>query len=340
MAKKSPSTNPFLLLDESLEEELCAKLDAVDRALHSLHSEIPLVSHIASYMLEQRGKRLRPLLVLLSAKACGYEGDDDVSLACFVEWIHAATLLHDDVLDEAALRRGQPTVRQIWGNRLSVRMEDYVYFRAICVSAQSPSLMRAWTALLHACERMVLGELMQLAEQTADPTMAEAVYLRIVEYKTAALIAATFQAGGILADSSAGVCDTLYECGVSFGIGFQLKDDALDYLEGANSGKRSGQDLRHGVITLPLLHLLSQCDERESAKLRTILRTKTCSDSALQWIQTLLLHYGSIDYTFARVQRYGALAKQHLSSILPHSPYKQAMITLVDKVLQEEGLQP
>ena len=327
-----PSHRSFVA-NERLQRELTVKLQALEQLLNeSLDSDTPLVPLIGTHILRGGGKRIRPLLLILTARASGYKGSEEVRLASLTEWIHAATLLHDDVLDEADLRRDQPTVRRTWGNRLSVYMGDYAYFYSVTGLLRMANAALA-SCLLQACEHMVLGELMQL-EQGNKPS--ESGYLRIIEYKTGALMAATCQAGGILADAAKADCQALYRFGLALGIAFQLLDDAQDYVSSAEFGKRPGQDLRHGVVTLPLLHLLRHCTEHERKELHDFLLTKARPEEAFDSISRLLVHYGSITHTFALVHRYRDVAKSHLEG-LKDSIYKDGLLAFADAVLLKEA---
>lgn len=315
------------ITEESLKRELSKKLDALEEVIgESLHSHTSLGALIGTHILSH-GKRIRPLLLMLSAKASGYQGAEEIGLACIIEWIHAATLLHDDVLDEADLRRQKPTVRAKWGNRVSVAMGDYVYFNAVTSLTRmaNPELT---ACLLNACHRMAYGELAQL--QQCGSIMRESTYLRIITDKTGALIGATCQAGGILARAQKDECQALRRFGLTLGIGYQLLDDALDYVAPRGYGKRRGQDFHHGLVTMPLLHLLRHCTMNEREDLQTIWLTKTeGSEEALESVARLLKHYGSIEYTFALVDRYCDMAKRHLVA-LTDSIYKAALLKLAD----------
>jgi octaprenyl-diphosphate synthase len=287
---------------------------------------------MSSYILEGGGKRVRPLLLILSARASGYEGPDDVLVASLIEWIHAATLLHDDVLDEADVRRERPTVRKKWGNRLSVFMGDYAYFHAVSdlIRMQNSALA---PCLLQACNRMVLGELMQL-EQGTNPK-SESAYLRIVEHKTGALMAATCQAGGLLAGAAEPDSLALFRFGLALGVAFQLMDDALDYVAPPGFGKQQGQDLRQGLVTLPLLHLQYHSGDSERGRLQDVLLTRAFPNETFEWVKTLLARHGSIEYTFALAHHYRDMAKQHLAQF-KGSIYKEALLAFTDMLLKHE----
>ena len=316
--------------DEQLQLELSVKLQALEHLIaESLHSHTPLVPLIGTHILRGGGKRIRPLLLILSARASGYEGSKEVVFAYLTEWIHAATLLHDDVLDEADLRRDRPTVRTKWGSRLSVYMGDYAYFHSITgLTRMANSALTS--CLLQACEQMVLGELMQLEQR--GKLLTESAYLRIIEYKTGALMAATCQAGGILANAAKTDCLALSRFGIALGIAFQLLDDAQDYVTSAECGKRPGQDFRHGVVTLPLLHLLRHCTDSEREELHEFLLTRVRPEEAFESMSRLLIHYGSIQYTIALAHRYRDVAKDHLEG-LKESIYKDALLAFVDVLL-------
>ncbi|MBU6431956.1 MAG: polyprenyl synthetase family protein, partial [Nitrospirae bacterium] len=239
------------------------ELEGVEHQVRTnLDSSVALVNTVAAHILNSGGKRIRPLLLLLSARLCGYTGRDHHQLGSLVEFIHTATLLHDDVVDDADIRRGKRTARKVWGNQISILVGDYLYSKAICqiVDFRSQGINEV---LAEACKKMAEGEVLQLY-YNGNPAMPEADYLKIVEHKTAGLIAASCRMGAILADATEAQQDALFRFGQYLGMAFQVADDTLDYTaNGERLGKTLGQDLRQGKATLPLLHLLHHCPEQD-----------------------------------------------------------------------------
>ncbi|HEX8750330.1 MAG TPA: polyprenyl synthetase family protein, partial [Nitrospira sp.] len=240
-----------------------AELDGVEDRVHkNLNSSVTLVNTVAAHILNSGGKRIRPLLLLLSARLCGYAGREHHQLGSLVEFIHTATLLHDDVVDDADIRRGRQTARKVWGNQISILVGDYLYSKAMCqvVEFRSQGINEV---LAEACNKMAEGEVLQL-HYNGNPDMPEADYIKIVEHKTAGLIAACCRMGAILAEASEVQQEALFRFGQYLGIAFQVTDDTLDYTaNGASLGKTLGQDLRQGKATLPLLHLLNHCSDTD-----------------------------------------------------------------------------
>ena len=230
-------------------------LREVECQIHKgINSEAPLINTVAGQILSSGGKRIRPLLLILCAQLCGYLQKEYLTLGSLIEFIHTATLLHDDVLDEADLRRGQKTARRIWGNQASILVGDYLYSRAMYQIAAFHN--HGFNEVLaDACSKMTEGEVLQLCANNR-PDITEAEYIQIVEYKTATLVAASCKIGAMVGGASPAEQAALYRFGLNLGMAFQLADDRLDYMaEGERFGKSLGQDLRQGMMTLPLLHL-------------------------------------------------------------------------------------
>ena len=251
------------------------ELDGVeDRINKNLDSSVALVNTVAAQILSGGGKRIRPLLLLLSARLCGYPANEHHQLGSVVEFIHTATLLHDDVVDEADLRRGKKTARKVWGNQISILVGDYLYTKAMCrvVEFRSQGINEV---LSEACNKMAEGEVLQLY-YNGNPDIPESEYIKIVEHKTAGLIAAACRMGAILADASEAQQGALFRFGQYLGIAFQVADDNLDYIaNGASLGKTIGQDLRQGKATLPLLHLLQHCSQQDRLMIKDRMETRT-----------------------------------------------------------------
>jgi octaprenyl-diphosphate synthase len=311
------------------------ELDGVeDQVRKNLNSSVTLVNTVAAHILNSGGKRIRPLLLLLCARLCGYAGRDHHQLGSLVEFIHTATLLHDDVVDDADIRRGRRTARKVWGNQISILVGDYLYSKAMCqvVEFRSQGINEV---LAEACKKMAEGEVLQLY-YNGNPTMPETDYIKIVEHKTAGLIAASCRMGAILAEASDAQQDALFRFGQYLGIAFQVADDTLDYTaNGESLGKTIGQDLRQGKATLPLLHLLHHCSDADRQMIKDRMETRTLAEEDLQRLIRLMEEYGSIAYALDRAQAYIAAAKRDLSSF-EDSTAKRALSVAADYMVTRD----
>jgi octaprenyl-diphosphate synthase len=289
-----------------------SELDGVEDRIHqNLTSSVTLVNTVAAHILNSGGKRIRPLLLLLCARLCGYAGREHHQLGSLVEFIHTATLLHDDVVDDADIRRGRQTARKIWGNQVSILVGDYLYSKAMCQVVEFRS-QKINEVLAEACKKMAEGEVLQLY-YNGNPAMPEGDYIKIVEHKTAGLIAASCRMGAILAEASEEQQDCVFRFGQYLGIAFQVVDDTLDYTaNGASLGKTLGQDLRQGKATLPLLHFLNHCSDRDRQMIKDRMETRTLTEGDLQRLIDLMDESGSIVYALNHAQAYIAAAKREL----------------------------
>ncbi|MDR4469812.1 MAG: polyprenyl synthetase family protein [Nitrospira sp.] len=312
-----------------------AELDGLeDRVRKNLDSSVTLVNTVAAHILSGGGKRIRPLLLLLSARLCGYPGSEHYQLGSIVEYIHTATLLHDDVVDEADLRRGRRTARKVWGNQISILVGDFLYTKAMCnvVEFQSQGINEV---ISEACNKMAEGEVLQLY-YNGNPAMPEVEYIKIVEHKTAGLIAAACQMGAILADATETQQQALFRFGQYLGIAFQVADDTLDYIaNGASLGKTIGQDLRQGKATLPLLHLLQHCSAQDRQMIKDRMETRTLSTADLERILFLMGEFGSITYAMDRAKAYIAAAKHELDQFDDSTP-RRAMSVAADYMITRD----
>lgn len=300
----------------------------------NLDSEAPLINEIAAHILSSGGKRIRPLLLSLCARLNGYVPKEDLVLGSLIEFIHTATLLHDDVLDEADLRRGEKTARRIWGNHASILVGDYLYSRAMQeIAAFQNHDVNDVMAI--ACRKMAEGEILQLCANR-QPLLKESDYLRIVEYKTGALVATACKVGAILGGATPAQQQGLYDFGLFLGIAFQLADDHLDYTaDGENLGKTLGQDLMQGMMTLPLLHLLQACSIDERQDLVQKIESKTVGENDLLKITSMMERYGSLEYTTKRSQDYIDAALLKLTAF-EDSPAKQALTVVADYMVHRD----
>ena len=312
-----------------------SELDGVEDRIHqNLTSSVTLVNTVAAHILNSGGKRIRPLLLLLCARLCGYAGREHHQLGSLVEFIHTATLLHDDVVDDADIRRGRQTARKVWGNQVSILVGDYLYSKAMCQVVEFRS-QKINEVLAEACKKMAEGEVLQLY-YNGNPAMPEGDYIKIVEHKTAGLIAASCRMGAILADASEAQQDSVFRFGQYLGIAFQVVDDTLDYTaNGASLGKTLGQDLRQGKATLPLLHLLNHCSDRDRQMIKDRMETRTLTEGDLRRLIDLMDGSGSIVYALNHAQAYITAAKRELGQF-EESTAKRALLVAADYMVTRD----
>lgn len=288
-----------------------------------LESHAPLINTVADHILSSGGKRIRPLLLILSARLFGYPKKSDLLLGSLVEFIHTATLLHDDVLDEADIRRGEQTARRIWGNHASILVGDYLYSQAMALIASFHN-HDINEIMADACRKMAEGEVLQLCANS-QPDLTEADYLKIVEYKTAILVASSCRVGAIIGGAPLEEQMALYRFGYNLGMAFQLADDRLDYsADHARLGKSLGQDIRQGMITLPLLHLLQTCSASDQDWLKEKILSHAVNDQELERILELMKKQGSLAYSTMRAREYIEASALDLLPF-PDSPAKRAL---------------
>ena len=304
-------------------------LEACNRLIvQHMQSDVALIPQLAAHIVAAGGKRLRPLLTLAAARMCGYRGQRHVGLAACVEFIHTATLLHDDVVDESALRRGQASANALWGNKPSVLVGDFLFSRAFQLMVEDGSL-EVLRILSSASVTIAEGEVLQLITQN-DTTTTEDQYLKVIEGKTAALFAAATEVGAVVADQPAAAQAALREFGMALGVAFQLVDDALDYsADQAALGKTVGDDFREGKITLPVLLAFARGDEAERAFWRRTQEEREQTDSDLSEALSLMRKHGALADTIARARVYGDQALAALASF-PDGPEKGALAAVVD----------
>lgn len=279
-------------------------------------SNVTMIPEVAQHLISSGGKRLRPLLTIAAAHAAGYSGDHHIALAAAVEFMHTATLLHDDVVDESELRRGRKTARMVWGNQASVLVGDFLLGQAFKMMVDTGSL-DCLAILSHAATVIAEGEVMQLAASKSLQTNEER-YMAVIKAKTAALFAAACEVGPALAGRSADERAALASYGMNLGIAFQLVDDALDYAgDEASLGKRVGDDFREGKITLPVILAYRAGDEEERAFWRRTIETGQIADGDLGQAIALLRRHGALDETMARALSCGDMARANLASLAP-----------------------
>ncbi len=315
----------------SLKQQVNTDSDKVDKLIiQSLHSEIPLVQEIGKHIVQSGGKRLRPLLVLFCAKACGYTGDEHITMATVIEFIHTATLLHDDVVDGSMLRRGKDTANNLWGNEAAVLVGDFLYSRAfqLMVQVQDLQILRI---VANATNTIAEGEVLQLLHQK-NPETTEKNYLHVIRSKTAKLFEAAAEIGAVLSNSSAELQTAMAEFGLHFGTAYQLIDDLLDYqADSAQFGKQIGHDLSEGKPTLPLIYLLRHGDAEQKELVRTALTEPQQANFTA--LQHTIKTSGALQYTLDFAQREIELAKQALLMV-KNSAHKTALLDLADFVVE------
>ena len=300
-------------------------MQAVDRVIRDrLHSDVLLIRQVAEYIIGGGGKRLRPALVLLSANALGYRGTAHHTLAAVVEFIHTATLLHDDVVDESALRRGRPTANRLFGNAASVLVGDFVYSRAFQMMVNVDD-MRVLQLLADTTNVIAEGEVLQLMNcRNAD--IDEAGYLQVIRYKTAKLFEAAGRLGAILAGASPEVESAMAVYGGHLGTAFQLIDDVLDYSgESSVIGKNVGDDLAEGKATLPLIRAIQHGTAADSALVRRAVSTGGLDD--LDGVLAAIRRSGALDYARRQAEAESRAAQAALDQV-PHTPFRDSLIQL------------
>ncbi len=293
-----------------------------------MDSPVALIPQLAGHIIAAGGKRLRPMMTLASSALCGYQGERHISLAACVEFIHTATLLHDDVVDDSDLRRGQDSAKAVWGNQASVLVGDFLFSRAFQLMVQDGSL-RVLKILSDASATIAEGEVMQLMT-TNDTETSEEAYMEVISAKTAKLFAAATEIGAVVAERPATEAKALESYGMNFGIAFQLIDDVLDYsAEQAKLGKTIGDDFREGKITLPVVLAWRRGTDTERQFWRRALETMEQSDGDLEQAIGLMNKYDALSDTIERSRHYGAIARDALG-LFPDSEIKRALRGLID----------
>jgi octaprenyl-diphosphate synthase len=296
--------------------------------LARMQSPVALIPQLAGHLIAAGGKRLRPMLTVASARLCGYEGQRHHRLAAAVEFIHTATLLHDDVVDESDLRRGLATANAVWGNKPSVLVGDFLFARAFELMVADGSL-RVLDILSRASAIITEGEVMQLVTAN-DVATSEGAYLEVIKSKTAALFAAACRIGAVIAERLRAEEEALDEYGRNLGIVYQLVDDALDYAaDQAKLGKTVGDDFREGKITLPTILSYLRGDEEERAFWRRTLEELRQEPQDLDRAILLMRRHGALEDTILRARHYGAMARDALG-VFPDGREKRALIDVVD----------
>ena len=317
-------------------KEYKSDMERMEYRIHeSLGTDVPLIQQVSKYILGAGGKRFRPLLHLLSARLCGYrEHTAEYILGSVVEYIHTASLLHDDVVDEAKIRRGRSSANSLWGNQASILVGDYLYSKALYHAVRLQN-QRVMDVLSETTTTMSEGEVLQLM-QIQNAEITEADYFRLVECKTGVLISASCRLGAIISKAPISQEDALTAYGKKLGLAFQITDDTLDYAADQRQlGKVLGKDLDEGKVTLPLIYLIRKADPEEKEHIRSILLSDTVSEDDLTYTLGLMEKYGAVDEALNLAQSLSNESKTALA-VFPESMPRQALMALADYVVQRE----
>jgi len=321
------------------QEDLLDLLDSIQFTMQELEREliaqltsrVPVAFEIGAHIMNSGGKRIRPQMAIISARLGGYEGIDAVKLSGAIECIHTATLLHDDVVDEADTRRGRPSANTLWSNEMCVLGGDFILAKAFSALTSIGNL-RILEIVSTTTERLSEGELFQMMN-IGNMDLTEEEYIRIITDKTAVLMEAACRGGAVLGGLNAAREEALAQYGFNLGIAFQMTDDVIDYRSDKETmGKNPGKDFEEGKLTLPLIRALKNANDREKAKVGTMIRERSPSPEDLTWVKNFLHRCGGIEETLDVSRRYLHKATQHLE-LFPDSEEKQALMKLADKIL-------
>lgn len=329
--RRKPDTNALDNLVALVAQDLA---DVNEIIVNRMQSPVALIPQLAGYLIASGGKRLRPVLTLAAAKLCGYHGDTHKPLAACVEFIHTATLLHDDVVDESDLRRGQASANAVYGNKSSVLVGDFLFSRAFQVMVEAGSL-EVLRILSNASAVISEGEVLQLITSNDTETSEEA-YLEVIKAKTAELFAAACRIGAVVAERPAAEEDALRSYGMNLGIAFQLVDDVLDYSAAqARLGKTIGDDFREGKITLPIVLAFRRGDDEERAFWRRTMEDLDQGDGDLERAIELMNKHDALHDSVERARHYVSVARDALG-LFPASPVKRALLDVLEFVVDRD----
>ena len=310
-------------------------LRAVERAFADhVQSQVQLIPTIGSYIQDSGGKRIRPAVLLMAARMAGYQGERAILYGSVVEFIHTATLVHDDIIDDAELRRGRQAVHSRWGNDVTVLLGDFLYIKSMSL-ALTQDRLDIIRLLCEVTLRMIEGELYQLTKNGVVD-LAEEEHFDIIRRKTAYLFAGCAKIGGMLGETTLEQQDALWDYGFNIGMAFQIVDDLLDFTgEEDVLGKPVGGDLREGKMTLPVIHLLSRDDEQADALVRAVVETRNITNDEWRELRSLLKRYDSIEYAHRTAIGFVERAKKALYAF-PAGPEREALMALPDYVLSRD----
>ena len=328
MSLDAAATKPHEKLAEALAEEMAAVNEMIRARMASEHA--PRIPEVTAHLVEAGGKRLRPMLTLAAARMCGYDGPYHVHLAATVEFIHTATLLHDDVVDESDKRRGRPTANLLWDNTSSVLVGDYLFARSFQLMVETGSI-RVLDILANASATIAEGEVLQLTA-AADLATTEEIYFKVVRGKTAALFSAAMEVGGVIAAADETLVKALFNYGDALGISFQIVDDLLDYGGTSAFGKNVGDDFRERKLTLPVIRAIAAGDADERAFWKRTIAKGNQAEGDLEKAMVILERHGTMESTRDTAIEWSEKAKASLSP-LPDHALKTMLIDLADYVV-------
>ncbi|MBL4615867.1 MAG: polyprenyl synthetase family protein [Magnetovibrio sp.] len=318
-------SSPLDRLADLVKDDLKAANTAI---VERMHSPVSLIPQLAGHIIAAGGKRLRPMLTLASARMCGYEGDRHILLSACIEFIHTATLLHDDVVDESDLRRGESTANALWGNKPSVLVGDFLFTRSFALMVEDGDL-EVLRILSQGSSILAEGEVLQLVTAN-DTETSESAYMEVIQAKTAELFAAAAELGPAIAKRPKKEQDAFRAYGMNLGIAFQLIDDVLDFSAKEEAlGKAVGDDFREGKITLPIVLAFARGTDEERAFWKRTMEELDQKDGDMEYAMTLLEKHKALSDTAERARHFGAIAKDALGTF-PDSDIKAALLDVVD----------
>jgi octaprenyl-diphosphate synthase len=311
------------------------ELRAVEQAIAAeIDSPVPLIHEMGEFIAGAGGKRLRPILLLMAARLAGYRGPRAVRMGCVVELLHTATLIHDDVVDQAPLRRGRPSANAQWGDDASVLVGDHLYSKSFALMVQDGDA-RVLETLARATVSMTEAEVFQLERKRSGST-SEVDYVRIITQKTASFMSACCRIGALLGGASEAQVEGLTRYGLDIGIAFQISDDSLDFVaDEARLGKAVGADLREGKRTLPLIATLDRAAPAERQRIQTLLKSGALDPGEVEEIRRLVVKYDGVEYALARAHAYARTAKEALSAFAD-SEDRETLILIADFVVDRD----
>jgi octaprenyl-diphosphate synthase len=326
------STDNHRNLKELIYSRIRPDLERIEAEIErNLSSSVPFISTVGRHIMGSGGKRLRPLLMILSARLCGYQGNHDAALAVVFEFLHASSLLHDDVVDNAEFRRSQPAANVLWGNQGVVLVGDFLYSKSILMTVGHNNI-RILQALSEATTKMAEGEVLQLIHAD-NLELDEPEYLEVITRKTAVLISAACKIGAIFGSGTTAQEKALTTYGLNLGIAFQLIDDTLDYTGDADElGKPIGNDIQQGKATLPLIFVLRNCNAAEKERIKNLFNAEPMLPEHFHEIRECVTESGGIAYAGQRALEYVEKAKEAIQ-IFPHHPTKEILLDLADYVI-------
>ncbi len=315
-----------------VKDDLAAIEDELER---NLNPYLDLISKIARHILFSGGKRLRPLLMVLSARLCGYEGNYDKTFSIIFEYLHAATLLHDDLIDDAAMRRGKPVAHSIWGNSATILVGDFLLARSLSISAKTGNI-KVIRTIAKITENMSKGEIHQLMRK-GDLDISQEEYLEVIRRKTAVLFQGACRISAIIADAPNEKEKALSDYGYNLGLAFQMADDLLDYTSDTKVlGKEVGADLKEGKLTLPVIYSLKAADMKDRNMMENIIKNENISVNDFETLVELLKKYRGISYTQKLASEHIKKAKEALSIFEP-SETREILVKVADYALNRKA---